>query len=1479
MPNTIIVGGDDTKYVAYMRLSDPKQFTLGNQQTEIYLNNNGAIQTSGKGKATIAGHLYGNGGTIYAFSDMSSDEEGKGEDDSESSTYTIDYPSDIKYANNSSNVFNMQLWNDSIEGTSFNLDLAHGSTTLFSIEDDPATYHSNEGVLHVSSGTITLHVAELANNSTSFEIANGTLWLEDAVEVVVDDEKVDSGGTNSTQVIISSGGILKHSYQKLADFIGLTGTLESEESTIVEGMLGAEQNPNYVTSQLVFNGGTLWFTDEDEFDLVGNFNAVAHTGTNTKSPIIINENVNGDESNDTIFSNIYVKNAWLKSSLNADYDENTGIDIGNLHLITNNLALSRTNDDDHIITLGDTTISVVEQITNKHDNELLIRTHEGSDEKAVFNLDNEALSNLDSSSDTPLDNLKVDIEDLSLGYGVEFNVRAGNWSANNLTLQSGATLNVGNSEVVRGAILDQSESKLTLDNGNNVVTVYSDGKLKVGALDLSNEDASTINVYGTLEVTGSNEDLLESAQDWYYETSDNDAINVSGANAELIFDSQVLTNISFDESNNVLFSNDDPTFNKIISLTDGATLTLDFADGTSFNIAQVQSLVDTILATHDNHDDSIIDLGSASISALTEAIGDNGQISYDELMALHEQYHVLEHLKVASLTAATVVGITSENLVDGHAGALELKEGYDTALVGGGSLSHAIDGKFVMIAGSNEVGSLHIESGSRFRLNEGGAVNNVSLDEGATLIINSNEGTTKVNDIEGAKATAIFNSGKSEVAQDVEVASLYSTAGSTTVVAGDVTAKNAWLAGDMSVAGAVYFGNGSKEHSYVYNDATLSASAVELTTGSVLAVGMGRETAQHYLVDPTASGSTGSLVTDSLVLNGGTLIADPDYGEQASIVIAKSLSTSAAGTKNYADGNLVAAQNSIIMLGDDASLEKAQSLFDKYLDDETGSLDEATVGSLVYIGSNLTLGSGYRIILDPEEESYEIIGDQGSQNGILFASASTNGRYAEESKNFNNGASTLADIYLGDHTILAIGANVSGTAITLEKTGGTIMAAGDNAKIVVYGSNATKHKVVLFKDGDGDGIHVLGHHDIRVESANGLYFTNLTAQQDTSTDPIELGLDPNKDIGEVFEKASQPGRDYITILLDDGKDGDNEYLASVITDTNGKEFEDAGRIHAFGGTIHATLNALAATTEAVQGHLGEFVTNDQQYGSRLWVHGIKRKSDTQDLSAQGISYGTDLTLDGAAIGIDNRDYANTLLGFALNIGKGEVEGTGSAYASSDEFDYYAASAYAAYKSGNFDIFGDLSYVHTNNKVETANMVSKLTADIDSQVLSVGFQSGYRFSLYEEPQSKYALRPYAALRYSQIKLDDARINSSDYGVVGHAHADNFNLLTLPLGTQFIYEELDKKWKTKLVFDLGAKINLLDDELKTSTLFTNLEDMAYNAATEVVSDVVYGAKLNVTTVSDNWVIYGNVGYSRSSDGSFDELNLNGVVSYRF
>ena len=111
----------------------------------------------------------------------------------------------------------------------------------------------------------------------------------------------------------------------------------------------------------------------------------------------------------------------------------------------------------------------------------------------------------------------------------------------------------------------------------------------------------------------------------------------------------------------------------------------------------------------------------------------------------------------------------------------------------------------------------------------------------------------------------------------------------------------------------------------VAEGATLDAKHITLTqkTGTSndntqLIVGQDSKTVKKDKIDIAIGSSTGYLVANTMQLNGGDLIADPDFGGAASIVSVAGFGAANTDlTKNAGtvDGKAIALQNSILAVG------------------------------------------------------------------------------------------------------------------------------------------------------------------------------------------------------------------------------------------------------------------------------------------------------------------------------------------------------------------------------------------------------------------------------------------------------------------------------------------------------------------------------------------------------------------------------------
>lgn len=728
----IVVGSEEGTGWGFLRVSDAQKTTIGGDKTEFYLYSDGYIQMPGRGDSVIEGRLVGKGGTLEVFSDHTA--------------------VDQSYNHN----LTMKLWGSDVNA---NLVMNFGSNTTLDIKDDPTTYHHDEGTLHVTKGTITLTGAGKANTDTKLTINSGTLWIDKGVKLISSDQFMHH--TNTVQLIANDGGTLK------LDFDNFTNFLKLNASTTT------------VKSQMVLNGGTIWFTDQEKFDLYDKFQAIQLY--KNKNPLVINNTLNGVAGNPEIMSHIFVKNSVIKKSIDAD--------LSHVGLITHNLYLSETGRDP--LRLNNSNLTVVESLNNDNSTDELTLASLTGREKVQFFFNPDACINKDPNHPTPTD-LNVNIKNVTLDKGVEFNFQHGHWKAHNITVKDGGFLTVGNENDINGATLDASQGKLTIGAGQATVKIFEDGVAKFSDLDMSKSThQGLLEVAGKLHILGNKDAFDHGNKAWSLDLSGKGKVVVKGDSAELYISNNILSNFNF-KGDELQLQNGYDHLGKNISLYDGATLVLDFAKGSVLTVEQIQNLANATL-TDDHSRDVVVDLGGAVISEVAE-VHNSATLSKEQLNKLYDEYHVLKHLKVNSITSAAITGYNSNDQVEGHVGAVILDSG-DTVKVGAGSLNSAYNGMFTSSLHGNghtsfdkaQLANLEIDANKTFRLIGGGETKNVKVNDGANFIVASNDGTTKIKSIEASNAKVNIQSGHTEVAGDVKAGTFKTMMGSTTDIKGNLT--------------------------------------------------------------------------------------------------------------------------------------------------------------------------------------------------------------------------------------------------------------------------------------------------------------------------------------------------------------------------------------------------------------------------------------------------------------------------------------------------------------------------------------------------------------------------------------------------------------------------------------------------------------------------------------------------------------------
>ena len=573
----------------------------------------------------------------------------------------------------------------------------------------------------------------------------------------------------------------------------------------------------------------------------------------------------------------------------------------------------------------------------------------------------------------------------------------------------------------------------------------------------------------------------------------------------------------------------DGTFNgKVFTVESAGEVQFSFGDTVVFNKDSIAEFRNALF----NYDtqkgviDGFINLGDAQIKGL--AVDEKtGTVAWGTLSGYTD---ILADVTTKNLADAKVTGITDNANVRGNVGSLETTADYVSDVIqvdGNLTLNNAADnGDNFAATADGAILGLDVDTQADVVLNNGGNIGDITFSEAdSSLTVNSAQGTTKIAAIDGSEANVAFTTGTATVAGATTAATLSTAAGTTTTFTGAVTvgedavgtnvvsniagtttfeanasfAQAATFAGsttfkqDVSFEDAVTVNGGTTSVNTQDATATFAQGATILNGGLLQAQNVVLETGDGVFAigsDTTAENQTGTgyLEAASFTLAGNDLVVDPAYGQRTSIAAIKGFAdeVSSETDAGVVDGRIFVGQNAALDVGTTASIAHMQEFIKNY-QTNNGSLVQDEVGAVMYVSDKLTVKDGGRIILD-------------SQNGQdrLLSNANKQGQYGVDGQD--------ADMFLGKHTVLAIGDNIleDGSAIHFDKTDAGIMAEDGSATVVLDGDKfLNSRSITLFTDNKG-GVMVMGDQDIRVETLNGVMYFMLEAGKETEAKSLQL---------------------------------------------------------------------------------------------------------------------------------------------------------------------------------------------------------------------------------------------------------------------------------------------------------------------------------------------------------------------------------------
>ena len=913
---------------------------------------------------------------------------------------------------------------------------------------------------------------------------------------------------------------------------------------------------------------------------------------------------------------------------------------------------------------------------------------------------------------------------------------------------------------------------------------------------------------------------------------------------------------------------------------------------------------------------------------------------------------------VSSGNAAGAITISGENVLTlsggGKAGAITLKNGKDpdkTTLVvtskDGAPLTElgAISGDTTGGSASNN--SVQIVGKTKVT---GTITNIVDLEIGSELEVTDNVTVTNLKSL-ASKGVALKMDGKEL------------TVSGEANFAGDITAKTATFSktgakptegdydaklggnntiGTLNIAGHGMINNAgttkvtekltvaSGNSITVAQSATLDAKHIDLTakgtatTNTQLIVGQDSQTVKKNGIDIAIGSSTGYLVANTVKLNGGDLIADPDFGGAASIVSVAGFGDATFDTTNGSagtvDGKAIALQNSILAVGvekSDKTLEKLQELFADYLDPRTSSLSSEGYGSIMYVAKNVIVdGTKGKLIIDPKRGLEKYNKDMDANKGDQAYKDAVN----------NNAA------YIGEGSALAVSADAAvnsfdtngaqNAAIKFDKATASVYAE-KNSSVLLTGDFSSMDSIKLFADNDAGasgGVTINGNN-LKATTLSGVYEFIMEKGQQTDANGFQLTV--NKDVlDKSYHDASHPARNTIVayakkelangtklhgdfvagVTFDKANsvykktDGtvltgaqiknymhigdkvytkvNNRFLENITQNLNyGHDVDTITRLGAYSGVAHSAIAAGNVTTNAVAARFAigsspvDFIAAQNNMGGSAFVAPMMNQFESDGFDSEGVSYGVDVDTTGVAFGGDFEFTPQLRAGVLFNIGSGDANGKGQASTASSDFDFYGLSVYAGYNVDRFAVVADVSYTKIDNEVKAFITDETIKADSNATNMSLGVNAQYTFDF-----NQIAVTPHMGLRYSMIEADDYSIADA-----GSFSSDKMSVFSVPVGVTIAQAYASENWIVTPYADFTVTGNFGDNSYKGSFKWANVANLTTDTDTEVMDNFSYGLTLGINGETGNLGMSAGMNYTSSSNT--DNLGFSASCRYLF
>lgn len=899
----------------------------------------------------------------------------------------------------------------------------------------------------------------------------------------------------------------------------------------------------------------------------------------------------------------------------------------------------------------------------------------------------------------------------------------------------------------------------------------------------------------------------------------------------------------------------------------GGTAKFDFASGSTLNSDQIKQLGTQLISNYKQEGYSgFINIGDAAIAGVSDKIDkETGKIDYKDYINAAGGDDVISNATNNELASATVSGVGSADQLNGSFGAVELSSGNSSlqikdggqlqlngAKIDNGYLVSTIDGKAANVSGNNVTLTFAGD----------GSVADITLNEKSTIAIS---GKVTTGNIANASGTATITG--SAKTGDITLADLLINGGAVDASSTDgkqnVKVNNLNIAASGSLNADNITINGSGETSNTTIAGSVVSKNIEANNTFVTIHGNGSVKSNTLVANNTnirvgvegQDSSSGSLDVDSLVMNGGQIVVDPEFGQKTATFAVRTISSKTGDTAdNTLAADLVVGKNAAAGIGMTES-ELNQAIARYQTNGSLSSGDHAAIAMINTTG--IKVADQKKIVVGGNEEASTLV-QKGEANSL----------------------------YLGEGGVVQFTAKgLSEDQASVQFLGNNSSIIGDGGKFIMPAGATSEQMANAFVDSTGKEVAIAANSkDVTVTTENGLYSAVVKAGQSLKDVKLELTGDSRGTLKDM----SDPVYDYTMDVL--GKVSDlqanlkPEELEGVyfLQEAAGKEgggaAETVARAVANSGVVQAQNLVQRASNNAIAARTGMSTNSNilvaENNVSGVWFNPIYGHSNSSGFGAQGVNTGSDVDIYGASLGYDYgvTDFAR--VGVMVQAGGGSTKGKQAATGVKNDISFFGAGVYAGFKPlTNLNVAADLTYNRYDNSmtIDTGlKSYQSLSADFNASTLSVGVNTSYDVVVDEATK----ISPHVGLRYTNYSFDNFDVKHKD-SVIAKNSADNLGVVSIPVGVSINRDIQVNDWKVSPSADISITANAGGTKLKNG--FTFVKGMDSQAKTEVLDSVVYGVGVGVGASNGNFNVGVGLNYQGSKNTS--DIGVNAQVGYRF